>query len=82
MINLHEKLSEFSYGYGVTREVENLLSRAGCHVTPFLPSLVHEAELGFDVSFRILALFSCCSLSWVKNFSGFTARIPHKASHR
>lgn len=52
MINLHEKLSEFSYGYGVTREVENLLSRAGCHVTPFLPSLVHEAELGFDVSFQ------------------------------
>ena len=52
MINLHERLSEFSYGYGVTREVENLLSRAGCHVTPFLPSLVHEAELGFDVSFK------------------------------
>ncbi|MDE2925955.1 MAG: hypothetical protein OXT71_06100 [Acidobacteriota bacterium] len=52
MINLNERLSEFSYGYGVTREVENLLLQAGCHVTPFLPSLVHEAELGFDVSFH------------------------------
>ena len=52
MINLHERLSEFSYGYGVTREVENLLANAGCHVTPFLPSLVHEAKLGFDVSFK------------------------------
>lgn len=52
MINLHERLSEFSYGYGVTREVENLLAQAGYQVTPFLPSLVHEAKLGFDVSFK------------------------------
>ena len=52
MIDLHERLSEFSYGYGVTREVENLLAGTERHATPFLPSLVHEAELGFDVSFR------------------------------
>ena len=52
MINLHERFSEFSYGYGVTREVENLLASVGLHATPFLPSLLHEAELGFDVSFQ------------------------------
>jgi hypothetical protein len=52
MINLHERLSEFSYGYGVTREVETLLVSVGLYATPFLPSLLHEASLGFDVSFN------------------------------
>ncbi len=51
MINLHERLSEFSYGYGVTREIEALLASVGLNATPFLPSLLHEASLGFDVSF-------------------------------
>jgi hypothetical protein len=51
MINLHERLSEFSYGYGVTREMERRLAAAGVHATPFLPSLLHEASLGFDVAF-------------------------------
>jgi hypothetical protein len=52
VINLHERLSEFSYGYGVTREVENLLRSAGIRATPFLPSLIHEKDVGFDVAFR------------------------------
>lgn len=52
MIDLHERLSEFSYGYGVTREVEALLAKNGVKVAPFLPSLVHEASLGFDVAFQ------------------------------
>jgi hypothetical protein len=52
MINLHERLSEFSYGYGVTREVEGLLASVGLNATPFLPSLLHEEELGFDVGFK------------------------------
>lgn len=51
MINLHERLSEFSYGYGVTREVERRLAAAGLRATPFLPSLLHEASVGFDVAF-------------------------------
>ena len=51
MINLHERLSEFSYGYGVTREVERRLAALGLRATPFLPSLLHEAKLGFDVAF-------------------------------
>ncbi|WP_196259762.1 hypothetical protein [Pelagibacterium limicola] len=51
MINLHERLSEFSYGYGVTREMERRLATAGVRATPFLPSLLHEASLGFDVAF-------------------------------
>ena len=51
MINLHERLSEFSYGYGVTREAEERLAARGLRATPFLPSLLHEAELGFDVAF-------------------------------
>lgn len=51
MINLHERLSEFSYGYGVTREMEHRLAAAGVHATPFLPSLLHESTLGFDVAF-------------------------------
>ncbi|WP_122467938.1 hypothetical protein [Brevundimonas lutea] len=51
-IELHERLSEFSYGYGVTRETERRLRAAGLEVTPFLPSVLHEAELGFDVGFN------------------------------
>ncbi|MGJ4889718.1 hypothetical protein ACQR1Y_16075 [Bradyrhizobium sp. HKCCYLRH3099] len=52
MIDLHERLSEFSFGYGVTREVESLLATVGLHPTPFMPSLLHEKELGFDVQFK------------------------------
>lgn len=51
MINLYERLSEFSYGYGATREAEQLLATVGISTTPFLPSLLHETELGFDVAF-------------------------------
>lgn len=50
-VELHERLSEFSYGFGVTREVEQLLRQQGLRATPFLPSLLHEADLGFDVAF-------------------------------
>lgn len=50
-VELRERLSEFSYGYGVTREVERLLRQQGLRATPFLPSLLHEANLGFDVAF-------------------------------
>lgn len=51
MIHLHERLSEFSYGYGVTREIEQRLASRGVRATPFLPNLVHEANVGFDVAF-------------------------------
>ena len=50
-VDLHNRLSEFSYGYGVTREVEGQLAAVGLRPTPFLPSLLHEAILGFDVKF-------------------------------
>jgi hypothetical protein len=46
-VDLHQRLSE----YGVTREVELLLKSVGLDPTPFLPSLLHEAKLGFDVAF-------------------------------
>jgi len=52
MIDLHERLSEFSYGYGVTREVEKLLSSVGIVSVPFLPSLLQEKKVGFDVKFQ------------------------------
>ncbi|KKW90175.1 hypothetical protein [Sphingobium chungbukense] len=52
MIELHERLSEFSYGYGVTREVERFLEAAGLAAVPFMPSLIHEKEIGFDVGFN------------------------------
>ena len=32
MIDLHERLSEFSFGYGVSREVEGLLASVGLQV--------------------------------------------------
>ncbi|MGL9622322.1 hypothetical protein QRQ56_30495 [Bradyrhizobium sp. U531] len=51
MIELHERLSEFSYGYGATREAEDLLSSLGMRTVPFLPSLIQEKSLGFDVRF-------------------------------
>jgi hypothetical protein len=52
MINLHERLSEFSYGFGVTREAQSLLEGIGLRPTPFMPNLLHEEELGFDVGFK------------------------------
>jgi hypothetical protein len=51
-VDLHQRLSEFSYGYGVTREVEELLRSVGLKPTPFLPNLLDEAKLGFDVAFE------------------------------
>lgn len=51
MIELHERLSEFSYGYGISREVERLLAARGVSAVPFMPSLLQEKKLGFDVSF-------------------------------
>ncbi|WP_420969561.1 hypothetical protein [Bradyrhizobium sp. B120] len=55
-IELHERLSEFSYGYGVTREVEGRLKAAGLSAVPFLPSLIQEASVGFDVAFNVQGL--------------------------
>lgn len=52
MLHLSQRLSEFSYGYGLTREVEDYLSNKGANTVPFLPSLIHEKELGFDVAFE------------------------------
>ena len=52
MIDLHERLSEFSYGYGVTREVEQLLLGVGIRTVPFLPSLLQEKQIGFDAGFN------------------------------
>jgi hypothetical protein len=50
-VDLHQRLSEFSYGYGVTREAERLLQFVGLRTTPFLPSLLQEKKLAFDVAF-------------------------------
>ncbi|WP_157113609.1 hypothetical protein [Bradyrhizobium embrapense] len=52
-IELHERPSEFSYGYGVTREVERRLKSAGLSAVPFLLSLIQEAAVGFDVAFNV-----------------------------
>jgi hypothetical protein len=51
LIELHERLSEFSYGYGVTREVERLLLSLGIRTVPFQPSLLQEKQVGFDAAF-------------------------------
>jgi hypothetical protein len=50
-VDLHQRLSEFSYGYGVSREVEQLLAMVGIHTTQFMPSLLHEKKVAFDVGF-------------------------------
>ncbi len=50
-LDLRQRLSEFSYGYGVTREVQAALESIGLRPVPFLPSLLHEAEIGCDVHF-------------------------------
>lgn len=52
-IELHERLSEFSYRYGVTREGERRLKAAGLSAVPFQPNLIQEASVGFDVAFNI-----------------------------
>ncbi len=51
MIKLSEQLSEFSFGYGVTNEAQKVLNSVGWHAVPFLPNLVNEKEVGFDVAF-------------------------------
>jgi hypothetical protein len=51
-VDLHQRLSEFSYGYGVTREVEQLLASVGIHSTPFMPNLLDEKKLAFDAGFE------------------------------
>ena len=33
-VDLHQRLSEFSYGYGVTREIERRLEARGIHLNP------------------------------------------------
>lgn len=57
-IELSERLSEYSYGYGVTREVEDALASVGLQTVPFLPNLIHEAKLGFDAGFDLGETFS------------------------
>ena len=49
MIEIHERLSEFSYGYGVTKEVESAVRAIGIKTVPFLPSLVQEKKIACDV---------------------------------
>lgn len=51
MFALNERLSEYAYGFGATTEALALLRSVGVHAVPFLPNLIHEAEVGFDVSF-------------------------------
>lgn len=36
----------------MTRETQGLLESVGLRPTPFLPNLLHEADLGFDVGFK------------------------------
>lgn len=50
-LDLRQRLSEFSYGYGITREVQAYLETVGLRPVPFLPSLLHEAKIGCDVHF-------------------------------
>ena len=52
MLDLHEQLSEFSYGYGVTREMERRLRKKGLRAVPYFPNLRAEKKLGADVGFR------------------------------
>lgn len=51
MFALNERLSEYSYGFGATTEALGHLRSIGVQAVPFLPSLVHENEVAFDVSF-------------------------------
>lgn len=52
MIDLREQLSEFSYGYGIVRDTQKYLESVGLNCTPYLPSLVIEKQVGFDVAFK------------------------------
>ena len=46
-VELHERLSEFSYGYGVTSEVERRLRQRGAIGNAVLPSLLRQIERWF-----------------------------------
>jgi hypothetical protein len=78
MINLYENLSEFSYGYGVTREIEALLSGIGLHPTPFLPSLIHEEHLGFDVAFSDAGAIVLLQFKLGQQLGRFRRAYPHQ----
>lgn len=49
--DLHEKLSEFSFGYGITRDIERSFEAVGLSTTPFFPNLRQEKNSGYDVKF-------------------------------
>jgi len=51
MFALNERLSEYAYGFGATTEALAHLRSIGVDAVPFLPKLIHENEVGFDVSF-------------------------------
>ena len=50
--DLHEKLSEFSFGYGITRDIERDFEAVGLFTAPFFPNLRQEKSLGYDVKFN------------------------------
>ena len=52
MFALNERLSEYAYGFGATTEALAHLRSVGVQAAPFLPNLVHENEVAFDVSFN------------------------------
>lgn len=45
-LDLRQRLSELSYGYGITREVQAYLEMVGLHPVPFLPSLFTRPRSG------------------------------------
>lgn len=51
MFAISERLSEYAYGFGATAEALAYLRSTGVQAVPFLPNLVHENEVAFDVSF-------------------------------
>lgn len=63
--------SEFSYGFAVTHQIQVVADSAGAG-PPLLPSLVQEADLGFDVGIPTLSLFLQYKLS--RQLTGGNAR--------
>lgn len=79
MTRLDEKLSEFSYGYGVTREIEDDFASRGLRAVPFFPSLLHEGKLGYDVRFDLPGQLHFLQFKLGKELNGSDVLLQHNA---
>jgi hypothetical protein len=80
---MKSEFSEFSYGFALTFEITNALFSTASGV-PFLPSLIQEKKLGYDVNFTAMGwpLFLQFKLSEYLSFHSSYSRSRGEPCYR